>query len=114
MGTMMISGSATDSGEVGVLTAGSLAAALDEAIGALTALDAERLESIECEMLATVAAREQLSFLAADRAERERQVDEVRVRQHLLARLLESTSLNLQVLQRLGRRSCSGGDAWVR
>lgn len=102
------------SNEVGVLTTGSLAAALDQAIAALTQLDCERLERIEQEMLSAIAAREQISFLAGDGSERERQIGEIRARQRLLGRLLESTSLNLQVLDRLSERSFSGSHAWAR
>ena len=65
-------------GETGVLAAGWFAAVLDDVIVALTRLDYEGLERIERDLLATVAAREQISFPAEDGVERERQIGEIR------------------------------------
>lgn len=91
--------------------------ALDEAIAALATLDADRLEAITANVAAMVASRpliEATAGVMADRAAREEDLREVMARHRLLGHLLETTSLNLSVLQGLRRRNSIGGDLWVR
>jgi hypothetical protein len=91
--------------------------ALDEAIAALAVLDADRLEEITANVTAVLAGRpaiEAAERMAASRGAREEDLREVLARQRLLGHLLESTSVNLNVLQGLRRRNGIGGDLWVR
>jgi hypothetical protein len=91
-------------------TTGDLNAALEEAIAALTHFDADKLEEIEGKVSALIAGNDASRLLASENAS----LDQVIANHRLLGTLLASTSLNLNVLERLHNRNAMGETSWVR
>ena len=87
-----------------------LAQALDEAIAALTSLDAPRLEGIESTVSGMLDGVNAQTFFGSIETE----LPEITARHRLLGSLVASTELNLAVLQRLHARIATGEAAWVR
>ena len=91
------------------INAANLSVALGSAIAALTSLDAEKLEKIEGDVSGLIAA-DGVSQLSATPVE----MQEIIARHRLLGTLLASTSLNLNILERLHNRNSLGETSWVR
>ena len=97
-----------------VTRAGDLHAALESALAALTRFDADKLEEIEGKVSAFLAGNDPRTLFPADDAERLTNLDQILANHRLLGTLLASTSLNLNVLQRLHNRNSLGETSWVR
>ena len=95
-----------------VTRASDLSAALDNAIDALTSLDADKLEELERMVTASLAEADQRTLFAENGNEREAQLDKIQASHRLLGTLLASTSLNLNVLERLHSRNSIGDATW--
>ncbi len=96
------------------MTASELNASLGGAIAALTHFDAEKLEELEGRASAMLASGDFRTLFPAGDAERQADLDEIVAKHRLLGSLLASTSLNLNVLERLHSRNAVGEVSWVR
>ena len=94
--------------------AAELNEALSSAVDALTHFDAERLEEIEGRVSALLRSNEASPLFPAADAGRQANLDQIVANHRLLGSLLASTSLNLNVLQRLQQRNATGEVSWVR
>ncbi len=97
-----------------VTKASDLNAALENAIAALTRFDADKLEAIEGTVSAFFASNDFRTLFPAEDAERQSNLDRIVANHRLLGTLLASTSLNLNVLERLHSRNSIGETSWVR
>ena len=105
---------ATTTTTANVTRASDLTAALESALAALTHFDANTLEEIEGKVSAFLAANNLRALFPPEDAERQANLDRIIANHRLLGTLLASTSLNLNVLQRLYNRNSLGETSWVR
>ncbi len=94
------------------MTVERLAGVLEDAVEGLTALDAERLERLERELSAEVSHGD--SLFAERDARKGDALRAVMATHRLLGSLLESTAVNLSVLDGIRRRTDLGDGRWGR
>jgi hypothetical protein len=92
------------------MTMDRLAGVLEDAVHSLTTLDAERLERLEREL----SAADTNSLFAVRETRQDDALRAVVATHRLLGTLLESTSMNLNVLEALRRRNHPGDGRWGR
>jgi len=96
-----------------VMTVEQLAGVLEDAVHSLTALDAERLEKLERELSTAIATGADSLFAERD-ARQEDALRAVMATHRLLGSLLESTTINLNILETLRSRTGTGDGRWGR
>lgn len=96
------------------MTAQETTALLDETIASLTKLDTARLEELVSAVETTLGAGQLQAMLLPDRTLWEQELSRITSRHRLLGKVLETTGVNLRVLEGLNRRNRIGEQTWER